>query len=202
MKIDYSTAPQVYNKDGSLVLMSALKLYAEVLNKDNTTTEVPIGMANGMTLNESRDITYNYVIGNSDPSTPRDLVPSAIRTSKFTLDTVVMYKANLIGLLSEDAKQPKVEGSRYAASIRSQIRPFTIKEIWMNPAVGDGEGQWVYIQSYLGCMIESVQKTRDMGKADWRVLENVDIHYKTTKLVVNEDAINDPSLGNLDLSIQ
>lgn len=198
MQIDYTNAPQVYNENGSLVLMSALKLYAEVLNKDNTKTEVPIGMANNMTLNESRDITYNYVIGNIDPSTPRDLVPSAIQQAKITLDTVVMYKANLIGLLSEDAKNPSVPGSRYGASIRSQVRPFTLKEVWMNPATS----QWVYIQSYMGCMIESVQKQRDMGRSDWRVLENVDLHYKTTKLVVNKDAINDPSLGNLDLSIQ
>ena len=50
-------------------------------------------------------------------------------------------------------------------------------------------------------MISDVRKTRSIQNTDWRVLEDVTIHFKNTDLVVNEQAINNWALGNLDLSI-
>ena len=200
MEIDYRYAPDPYNEDGKVMLVSALKLYAEVLNRDTTKTLVPIGMANSMDVDERRQVIYNFVIGNRDPSTARDLIAGPVEQSTLSVGTIVMYKANLIGLVSEDAKHPYVEGSRYVASIRSQTRPFTMREVWMNPSKGDnGEGQVVLIQSYLGCMIESCRKQRSMQNTDWRVLEDVVIHFKTTTLDIDKNAINDPTLGNLEL---
>lgn len=197
MQTDWEYAPDPYNEDGKVMLMSALKLYAEIINKDTTTTLVPIGMANSMDVDERRNIVYNFVIGNKDPSTARDLIAGPVDQSTIQIGTVVMYKANLIGLVSEDSKNPNVEGSRYSASIRSQTRPFTIIETWTNPATA----QVVLTQSYLGCMIESCRKQRSMANTDWRVLEDLTVHFKTTKLEVNEQAINDPSLGNLELTV-
>lgn len=195
MKVDYTYAPDPYNEDGKVMLMSALKLYAEVLNKDTSKTLVPIGMANSVDVDERRQVIYNFVIGNRDPSTARDLIAGPVEQSTLSVGTIVMYKANLIGLVSEDAKAPKVQGARYSASIRSQTRPFTMIETWTNPATE----QVVLTQSYMGCMIESCRKQRSMQNTDWRVLEDLVIHFKTTKLEINEDAINDPSLGNLEL---
>lgn len=195
MQVDYTYAPDPYNEDGKVMLMSALKLYAEVLNKDTSKTLVPIGMANSVDVDERRQVIYNFVIGNRDPSTARDLIAGPVEQSTLSVGTIVMYKANLIGLVSEDAKAPKVQGARYSASIRSQTRPFTMIETWTNPATE----QVVLTQSYMGCMIESCRKQRSMQNTDWRVLEDLVIHFKTTKLEINEDAINDPSLGNLEL---
>lgn len=196
MQVDYTYAPDPYNEDGKVMLMSALKLYAEILNKDTSKTLVPIGMANSMDVDERRQIIYNFVIGNRDPSTARDLIAGPVEQSTLTVGTIVMYKANLIGLVSEDAKNPNVDGARYSASIRSQTRPFTMIETWTNPATE----QVVLTQSYMGCMIESCRKQRSMQSTDWRILEDLTIHFKTTKLEVNEDAINDPSLGTLELT--
>jgi hypothetical protein len=195
MQVDYTYAPDPYNEDGKVMLMSALKLYAEVLNKDTSKTLVPIGMANSMDVDERRQVIYNFVIGNRDPSTARDLIAGPVEQSTLSVGTIVMYKANLIGLVSEDAKAPHVQGARYSASIRSQTRPFTMIETWTNPATE----QVVLTQSYMGCMIESCRKQRSMQNTDWRVLEDLVIHFKTTKLEINQDAINDPSLGNLEL---
>lgn len=195
MKVDYTYAPDPYNEDGKVMLMSALKLYAEVLNKDTSKTLVPIGMANSVDVDERRQVIYNFVIGNRDPSTARDLIAGPVEQSTLSVGTIVMYKANLIGLVSEDAKAPKVQGARYSASIRSQTRPFTMIETWTNPATE----QVVLTQSYMGCMIESCRKQRSMQNTDWRVLEDLVIHFKTTKLEIDEAAINHPSLGNLEL---
>lgn len=195
MQVDYTYAPDPYNEDGKVMLMSALKLYAEVLNKDTSKTLVPIGMANSVDVDERRQVIYNFVIGNRDPSTARDLIAGPVEQSTLSVGTIVMYKANLIGLVSEDAKAPKVQGARYSASIRSQTRPFTMIETWTNPATE----QVVLTQSYMGCMIESCRKQRSMQNTDWRVLEDLVIHFKTTKLEIDEAAINDPSLGNLEL---
>jgi hypothetical protein len=196
MQVDYTYAPDPYNEDGKVMLMSALKLYAEVLNKDTTKTLVPIGMANSMDVDERRNIVYNFVIGNRDPSTARDLIAGPVEESTMQVGSVVMYKANLIGLVSEDAKNPTIQGTRYVASIRSQTRPFTMIETWVNPATE----QVVLTQKYLGCMIASCRKQRSMQNTDWRILEDLTIHFKTTQLEVNEAAISDPSLGNLDLT--
>lgn len=196
MQVDYTYAPDPYNEDGKVMLMSALKLYAEIINRDTSKTLVPIGMANSMDVDERRQVIYNFVIGNRDPSTARDLIAGPVEQSTLSVGTIVMYKANLIGLVSEDAKNPNVAGARYSASIRSQTRPFTMIETWTNPATE----QVVLTQSYMGCMIESCRKQRSMQNTDWRVLEDLVIHFKTTKLEVNEDAINDPSLGTLELA--
>lgn len=197
MEIDYTYAPMPVNENGTVMLMSSLKLYAEILNKDNTKTTVPIGMANSMDVDERRNIIYNFVIGNSDPSTARDLIAGPVEQSTISVGSIVMYKANLIGLVSEDAKNPTQEGTRYVASIRSQTRPFNIVEEWVNP----NTGQVVLTQTYVGCMIESCRKQRSMQNTDWRILEDLVIHFKTTKLQVNQDAINDPALGNVETSV-
>ena len=168
MQVDYTYAPDPYNEDGKVMLMSALKLYAEVLNKDTTKTLVPIGMANSMDADERRNIVYNFVIGNRDPSTARDLIAGPVEESTMQVGSVVMYKANLIGLVSEDAKNPTIQGTRNVASIRSQTRPFTMIETWVNPATE----QVVLTQKYLGCMIASCRKQRSMQNTDWRILED------------------------------
>ena len=196
MQVDYTYAPDPYNEDGKVMLMSALKLYAEIVNRDTSKTLVPIGMANSMDVDERRQVIYNFVIGNRDPSTARDLIAGPVEQSTLSVGTIVMYKANLIGLVSEDAKNPHVQGARYSASIRSQTRPFTMIETWTNPATE----QVVLTQSYMGCMIESCRKQRSMQNTDWRVLEDLVLHFKTTKLEVNDDAINVQSLGTFELA--
>ena len=202
-KIDYTYAPNPINeKNGTVMLMSALKLYAEITDNDGNTKQVPIGMANSMDVNERRNIIYNFVIGNTDPSTARDLIAGPVEESTISVGTIVMYKANLIGLLSNGAGNNTNDGSLYAASIRYQTRPFKLVEQWVNPAVDPKNGgQVVLTQTYNGCMISDVRKTRSMQNTDWRVLEDVTIHFKNTDLVVNEQAINNWALGNLDLSL-
>lgn len=193
MAIDFTYSPDALNDDGKTVLASALELVAEVPNADGSTTDVPIGMARTMNVNERRSIIYNFVIGNKDPSTARDLIPGPIEESTIQMNTIVFYKANLIGVVSTDTKNPPIPGTRYSASIRYNTRPFVIKEIWYNPTTGNV----VYIQSYQGCLISDAQKTRSYDNtSDLRALEDVTIHFKTTSIVTGE-GIDDPSLGNM-----
>lgn len=191
--IDFTYAPDPINPDGKVELVSSLEIYADVPRADGTTEKVYCGIARSMTINERRSIIYNFVIGHKDPSTARDLIPGPIEESTIDMDTMVFFKVNAVGLFSTDIRNPNVPGSRYAASVRYQTKPFTVIEKWSNPTTGNV----VYEQSYDGCMIESCQKTASYeNTGDLRVLETVRMHYKTTRLTVGE-GINDPSLGDV-----
>lgn len=193
MAIDFTYSPDPLNKDGKVELVSSLEIYTDVPSSDGSIERVYVGTARSMTVNERRNIVYNFVIGHKDPSTARDLIPGPIEESTIDFDMMVFFKVNSVGLFSTDIKKPNVPGARYAASVRFQTRPFDVIERWYNPTTGNV----VYEQTYVGCMIESCQKTSSYENAsDLRVLETVRCHFKTTRLTTGP-GIDDESLGDV-----
>lgn len=195
---NYQFAIDPQNTLGKQLLASDLDLYAYVPRSRNSTDKerVWIGFAQNATISESRTVTYSYVIGNSDPSTARDLIPGPIQDSTITLDCLVYHKLNPVGLFSNNKPEGEaVSGSRLASSIRYQTRPFDIVETWTNPTTG----KVVYTQTYKDCYIESAGHTSDYNSSDMRVTTDVKIHFKTTVIEINKAEINNPSLGELTI---
>ncbi len=193
---NYQFAIDPQNTMGKQLLASDLDLYAYVPKSRNSTEKerVWIGFAQNSTVSENRTVNYSYVIGNSDPSTARDLIPGPIQTSTIRLDCLVYHKLNPVGLFSNNKPEGEaVSGSRLASSIRYQTRPFDIVETWTNPTTG----KVVYTQTYKDCYIESAGHTSDYNSSDLRVTTDVLIHFKTTVIEINKSEINNPSLGNL-----
>ena len=196
---DYTFAMDPQNTYGKQQLSSDLTLQAWVPVSRNSTQKerVTLGFAQSITVEETRNITYSYVIGNMDPSRPRDLIPSAIQQSTIRIPCLVFWKVNPVGLFSNNKPaNESVEGSRLASSLSYQTKPFDIVETWTNPTTG----KVVYTQTYKDCYIDSCGHTADNpGNADIRVATDVTIHFKTTIMEINRSEINDPSLGNLDI---
>lgn len=196
---DYTFAMDPQNTLGKQQLSSDLTLQAWVPVSRNSTEKerVTLGFAQSITVDESRAVTYSYVIGNQDPSRPRDLIPSAIQNSTLRIPCLVFWKVNPVGLFSNNKPEnERVAGTRLASSLSYQTKPFDVVETWTNPTTGNV----VYTQTYKDCYIESCGHTADNpGNADIRVATDVLIHFKTTRMDINQNEINDPSLGNLDI---
>ena len=195
---NYQFAIDPQNTMGKQLLASDLDLYAYVPKSRNSTEKerVWIGFAQNASVDETRTVNYSYVIGNSDPSTARDLIPGPIQQSTITLSCLVYHKLNPVGLFSNNKPSDEdVSGSRLASSIRYQTRPFDIVETWTNPTTG----KVVYTQTYKDCYIESAGHTSDYNSSDLRVTTDVKIHFKTTVIEINKSEINNPSLGNLTI---
>ena len=98
--IDFTFATDVLNPDGKVRLITSLELYAQVPDTDGTYYSTPIGMAQRMDISEQRNIVYNFVIGNKNPSRCRDLIPGPVIQSTIQLDMVSLYTVNGIGLFT------------------------------------------------------------------------------------------------------
>lgn len=194
MAINNTYATDALNPAGKPRLVTALELYARVPRADGTGYDlVDVGTAQSADISESRAITYNFVIGNIDPSTARDLIPGPVNSSKLTMNMVALYTQNGVGLFSEDVKNPNIKGCRLSASIRYNTRPFDVIERWINPTTGNT----VYEVMYTGCYIESQQATRTMQGGDIRVMENIVIDFKETYIVPGDNLESDINGGSL-----
>ena len=194
MAIDNTYATDALNPLGKPRLVTALELYARVPKADGSGYDlVDVGTAQSCNLSESRNVTYNFVIGNINPSTARDLIPGPVTSSKLQMDMVALYTQNGIGLFSEDVKNPNIPGCRFAASIRYNTRPFDVIERWINPTTGNT----VYEVVYTGCYINSQQSNRTMNAGDIRVMENLSIDFKETYIVPGENLASDVAGGSL-----
>lgn len=195
--LTYAMDPQ--NTLGKQQLSSDLTLQAWVPVSRNSTQKerVTLGFAQSITVDESRAITYSYVIGNQDPSRARDLIPSAIQESTLRIPCLVFWKVNPVGLFSNNKPEnEQVGGTRLASSLSYQTKPFDVVETWTNPTTGNV----VFTQTYKDCYISSCGHTADNpGNSDIRVATDVTIHFKTTRIDINQSEVNDPSLGSLDI---
>ena len=171
----------VTNSNGDVQLVTNLKLLSKSPDADGVLHDVVIGTATNINPSERRNITYNFVIGNADPSTARDLIPGPINSSTLRLDFVALKLSNAIGIFVNPTAAGQTYSAGYTASIREQVRPFNIVETWLNPSTLDDSGNPKAIRTitYVDCYIESYDATRSMAGGDIRIMEGVSIHYKT-----------------------
>lgn len=190
--IDFTFATDVLNPDGKVRLITSLELYAQVPDTDGTYYSTPIGMAQRMDISEQRNIVYNFVIGNKNPSRCRDLIPGPVIQSTIQLDMVSLYTVNGIGLFTV----PNPQTSAVAPALPYNTRPFNIVERWLNPSTGNT----LYEMMYTGCYIANYTMPRQMqGGQDIRVMENMQVHFKDIVYVpaaTFESDIAGGTLGN------
>ena len=169
--IDFKFAADVLNPNGKVRVVTALELYAQVPDADGVYYSVPVGMAQNIDISERREITYNFVIGNKNPSRVRDLIPGPVTSSTIRLNMVSLFSVNGIGLFSI----PNPKDRAIAPALPYNTRPFNLVERWLNPSTGNT----LYEVSYTGCYIRdySAPKSIDGGR-DIRVIENMDIDFK------------------------
>lgn len=185
----------VLNPLGKVRLVTANEVYVRVPRKDGSGVydSVNAGIVLSYTINEQRAIIYNFVIGNSDPNTARDLIPCPVNSSTITFKLVSLYTQNGIGLFSTDVKNPDVSGLQVGASIRANTRPFDFVERWINATTGNT----VYEVVYSGCWIGSQDASRAMDAQDTREIENLTVHFKTASLLPGEKLASEIASGTL-----
>jgi len=194
MAIDFTYATNVLNSKGKLRLITSLELYARVpdLTDPELKYEVPVGMAQQFDVNESRQVIYNFVIGNTNPARCRDLVPGAIQRSTVQLHFVSLYTTNGIGLFVT----PNPTKYAFSPSVPDNTRPFDLVERWMDASTG----LTVYEIIYKNCYIEQYTAPKNMTTgADLRVVENMTIHYQDVSFVPASDfeaQIDSGTMGN------
>ena len=189
MAIDFKFATDVLNPDGKVRLITSLELYAKVYDSTGKGYSVPVGMAQQFTVNETRNVTYNYVIGNKSPSRCRDLIPGPVTQSTIRLDMVTLYSVNGIGLFTI----PNPSASAVAPALPYNTRPFDLVERWLNPSTGNT----LYEISYTGCYISNYDSPKQMNAQDIRVMENMTVYFKDIVYVPADTFQQDLAGGTL-----
>lgn len=188
--IDFTFATDVLNPDGKVRLVTSLELFARVPDASGNYYQVPVGMAQRMDVNERRNVVYNFVIGNKNPSRVRDLIPGPVNNSTIQLDMVSLYVVNGIGLFTV----PNPSAIAFAPALPHNTRPFDVGERWINPSTG----HTLYELIYTGCYIESVDTPKQMTDGnDIRVVENMTVHFKDITYVPSSDFEADAAGGTL-----
>ena len=188
--IDFTFATDVLNPDGKVRLVTSLELFARVPDASGNYYQVPVGMAQRMDVNERRNVVYNFVIGNKNPSRVRDLIPGPVINSTIQLDMVSLYVVNGIGLFTV----PNPSAIAFAPALPYNTRPFDVGERWINPSTG----HTLYELIYTGCYIESVDTPKQMTDGnDIRVVENMTVHFKDITYVPSSDFEADAAGGTL-----
>lgn len=189
MAIDFTFATDVLNPDGKVRLVTSLELFARVPDSNGNYYQVPVGMARRMDVHESRNVEYNFVIGNKNPSRVRDLIPGPVNNSTITLEMVSLYQVNGIGLFTV----PNPTAIALSPAVPYNTRPFDVGERWLNPSTG----HTLYELIYTGCYIESVDTPKQMDGQDIRVVENMTVHFKDITFVPSSDFEADVAGGTL-----
>lgn len=189
MAIDFTFATDVLNPDGKVRLITSLELYAQVPDASGTYYSTPIGMAQSMDINENRNIVYNFVIGNKNPSRCRDLIPGPVTSSTVHLNMVSLYVCNGIGLFTT----PNPSSTAVSPALPYNTRPFNIAERWINPSTGNT----LYEIIYTGCYIRSYNMNRRMDQQDIRVMEDMNVDFKDIVYVPSSNFQSDVAGGTL-----
>ena len=198
MSIDFTFATDVLNPEGKVRLVTSLELEAQVLDDTGEVAySVPVGMAQRMDVDESRNVEYNFVIGNRNPSRARDLIPGPVNKSTIRLEMVSLYSTNGIGLFVPNKQGGSITRptlTAFAPALPYNTRPFNVCERWLNPTTG----HTLYTISYTGCYIENISTPKQMDGNDIRVTESIDVVFKDVMWSIDkliEDA-QGGSLGN------
>lgn len=190
MAIDFTFATDVLNPQGKVRVVTSLELFARVPDANGNYYQVPVGMAQSMNVDESRHIDYNFVIGNTNPSRVRDLIPGPVNSSTIQLNMVSLYQTNGIGLFTV----PNPTAIAFAPAVPYNTRPFDIGERWINPSTG----HTLYELIYTGCYIESASTPKAIeGGQPIKVVETIKVHFKDIAYVPSSDFASDVAGGTL-----
>lgn len=188
--IDFTFATDVLNPNGKVRLITSCELEVKVPDANGVYYSTPIGMAQRMDVSETRNVTYNFVIGNKNPSRCRDLIPGPVTQSTIQLDMVSLYSVNGIGLFTV----PHPTTTAVAPALPYNTRPFSVVERWINPSTG----HTLYEISYEGCYISNYTMPKNMNSgSDIRVMENMTVHFKDIVYVPQADFEADAAGGTL-----
>lgn len=187
--IDFTFATDVLNPEGKVRLVTSLELFVRVPDSTGTYYSTPVGMAQKMDVREQREIVYNFVIGNKNPSRCRDLIPGPVRSSTIALDMVSLYTANGIGLLT--VANPT--STAVAPALPYNTKPFDLVERWLNPSTG----HTLYEMIYTGCYIRDYSMPKAMNESDIRVVESMNVDFKDIVYVPSSDFEADVAGGTL-----
>ena len=187
--IDFTYATDVLNPNGKVRVITSLELYAQVPDSTGKIYSVPVGMAQNFDIDESRNVVYNFVIGNKNPSRARDLIPGVVDQSTIGIKFVTLYSVNGIGLFT----QPNPSSKALAPAVPYNTRPFNLVERWLNPSTGNT----LYEIQYTGCYIASCRSSRQMDARDLRIMEDLTVHFKDVELIEAPTFSQDIASGTL-----
>jgi len=187
--IDFTFATDVLNPEGKVRLVTSLELFVRVPDSTGTYYSTPVGMAQNFDVNETRNIVYNFVIGNRNPSRCRDLIPGPVNSSTIALHMVSLYQVNGIGLFTT----PHPTDKAIAPALPYNKRPFDLVERWLNPSTG----HTLYEIIYTGCYIRNYTMPKSMNEQDIRVVEQMNVDFKDIVYVPSSDFDGDIAGGTL-----
>lgn len=185
--IDFTFATDVLNPDGKVRLVTSLELFVKVPDASGTYYRTPVGMAQNFDVNETRNIVYNFVIGNKNPSRCRDLIPGPVNSSTISLHMVSLYQVNGIGLFTV----PNPTDRALAPALPYNKRPFDLVERWLNPSTG----HTLYEIVYTGCYIRNYTTPKSMNEQDIRVVENMNVDFKDIVFVPSSEGYLDEDIA-------
>lgn len=187
--IDFTYATDVLNPEGKVQLVTSLELFVRVPDASGTYYSTPVGMAQDFNVDETRNVVYNFVIGNRNPSRARDLIPGPVTTSTIRLKMVSLYVMNGIGLFTT----PNPAAMAFAPALPQNTRPFDLVERWINPSTG----HTLYEILYTGCFINHCSSPKAMNGSDIRVIHDMSVTFKDILYVPSSDLQSDIAGGTL-----
>ena len=127
-----------------------------------------IGQINKLTPHETRTITDSFVIGNSPPDIPFELIPGVVQGRTLTATFVSLYITNALQAFGRDNQNGLL------ASLADQNSPVDIEVSLLNPNTGQTK-----TTTYQGCYMSDYSPNYDITSADIRILESVVFVYRT-----------------------
>ena len=146
-------------------VVTSMKIFVTASNSQRN----EIGQLTHLTPHETRTITDSFVIGNSPPDVPFELIPGVVTTRTLTARYVSLYVMPAQQALARD-------GQGVVASLSDQNTPFDIQIALLNPNTTQTK-----TITYQGCYISDYTATQDIAGGDIRILEDVTMVYRTVQ---------------------
>lgn len=144
-------------------LVTSITLHATAANSQRNI----IGQINKLTPHETRTITDSFVIGNSPPDIPFELIPGVVTGRTLTATFVSLYVNNALQAFGRD------DQAGLLASLADQNSPVDIEVSLLNPNTGKTK-----TTTYSGCYMNDYSPNYDITSNDIRILESCTFTYK------------------------
>ena len=145
-------------------LVTSITIHATAANSQRNI----IGQINKITPHETRTITDSFVIGNSPPDIPFELIPGVVTGRTLTATFVSLYVQNALQAFGRD------DQTALMASLADQNSPVDIEISLLNPNNGKTK-----TTTYAGCYMNDYSPNYDITSNDIRILESCTFTYKT-----------------------
>jgi len=125
-----------------------------------------IGQLISLNPSEGRDITDSFVLGNTPPDEPFELIPGVVRNRRLEANYVALYQKEFQQAVARDDQDVVV-------ALSSQNTPFDIEESVTDPNTGQTK-----TKTYQECFIQDYSSVRDISRGDIREIQRATIVYK------------------------